>query len=149
MYKRQPYDSALHDQHRSGGGSLAYYFTKAVGYQKCKSCNQILSLDNFNISRQSYCKACRSLIFSEYYKNNKASIIHNVTLRYAHVELATPKWANIEKIKEIYAKCPTGYHVDHIVPLQGVLVSGLHVENNLQYLTAEQNLKKGNKWEVS
>lgn len=58
---------------------------------------------------------------------------------------ATPSWADLEKIKEIYINCPPGHHVDHVIPLQGKTVCGLHVENNLQYLTAEENLKKGNK----
>ena len=57
---------------------------------------------------------------------------------------AIPPWANLEKIKEFYQNCPEGYHVDHIVPLQHPLVCGLHVSENLQYLTAEENLKKGN-----
>lgn len=59
---------------------------------------------------------------------------------------ATPEWADIEKIREFYLECPEGHHVDHVVPLQGELVCGLHVLENLQYLTVEENLKKGNKW---
>ena len=58
---------------------------------------------------------------------------------------ATPKWANLEKIKEKYKNCPKGYHVDHYFPLQGKNVCGLHVENNLQYLPANKNISKGNK----
>ena len=55
-----------------------------------------------------------------------------------------PKWANMKKIMEIYVNRPEGYHVDHIIPLRGKTVSGLHVESNLQYLPALENMKKHN-----
>lgn len=67
--------------------------------------------------------------------------------RYRAAKLqATPSWANLDKINEIYINCPEGYHVDHIIPLQGKTVCGLHVENNLQYLPAIDNIKKGNRY---
>ena len=78
-------------------------------------------------------------------KEGKAKMNANSNRRRASKLNAIVSWTNIEKIKEIYKNCPKGYHVDHIIPLQGENVSGLHVENNLQYLTAKQNISKGNK----
>jgi hypothetical protein len=70
----------------------------------------------------------------------------NNAIRKHKIKQQCPKWADKAKIRGIYLNCPSGYHVDHIVPLKGKTVSGLHVEYNLQYLTASENLKKHNKF---
>lgn len=68
----------------------------------------------------------------------------------------TPKWADLKKISEIYKtserisrETGTPHHVDHIYPLRGKFVSGLHVESNLQILTATENVRKGNRVHAS
>lgn len=80
-------------------------------------------------------------------KNPGKKNAHNAKRRATRLN-ATPPWADLEAIKEFYKNCPEGYHVDHIVPLQHNLICGLHVLENLQYLTAEDNLSKSNKWEA-
>lgn len=59
----------------------------------------------------------------------------------------TPAWSDLDRIREIYAGCPSGFHVDHIIPLNGEKVSGFHVPENLQYLPAAVNTQKSNKFE--
>ncbi len=59
----------------------------------------------------------------------------------------TPKWLTKEQkltMRTFYENCPDGYEVDHIVPLQGKEVSGLHVPWNLQYLEMRANRRKSN-----
>lgn len=79
-----------------------------------------------------------------YYENNKWKYTAARSRRRAALLLATPSWANSEAIKKIYEHCPPGHEVDHIVPLQGELVCGLHVAENLQYLPSFDNRSKGN-----
>lgn len=70
-------------------------------------------------------------------------------------KLRTPPWADLDAINVIYKeakeKCRrTGreYHVDHIIPLRGLYVSGLHVAENLRIIPAKQNMSKNNRFEV-
>lgn len=92
---------------------------------------------------------------SEYKKNNRGLFndMHN-RRRMAKLH-RTPPWLTEDHKKQIrsfYLESSritkeTGikHHVDHIVPLQGKDVSGLHVPWNLQILTAVENSKKKNK----
>lgn len=67
----------------------------------------------------------------------------------------TPAWADKEKIIEFYKIRDAAaelferdFHVDHVIPLQGKRVSGLHVHTNLKVLPGIENLKKGNRFQV-
>jgi hypothetical protein len=80
---------------------------------------------------------------------------HEANRRAAQLQ-RTPPWADMEAIRAVYARAreisvATGveHHVDHEIPLQGRLVSGLHVPNNLQVITGLENIKKRNRFEVS
>jgi len=61
----------------------------------------------------------------------------------------TPAWVDPSALLAVYANCPKGFHVDHIVPLKGLIdgrpVTGLHVPWNLQYLDPLINRKKYNR----
>lgn len=62
---------------------------------------------------------------------------------------ATPKWLSADHLKdieELYTNCPARYQVDHIVPIAGKNVCGLHVPWNLQYMHTIANSRKGNRF---
>lgn len=76
-------------------------------------------------------------------------------------KLQAPDWPESEKIGAMYAEArrltkETGvrHQVDHVVPLRGVdfkrkrNVSGLHIARNLRIVSADENIKKGNHFEV-
>ena len=67
----------------------------------------------------------------------------------------TPPWADLDTIAGMYELCAIfrgiglDLHVDHVVPLQGKKVSGLHVPDNLQLLHSSSNRSKLNLFAVS
>ena len=72
-----------------------------------------------------------------------------VNFRRKKLRKATPLWADLQAIRNIYQEAQIHkLTVDHIIPLQGEFVSGLHVHNNLQLLPQSENFKKGNKYAV-
>ena len=94
----------------------------------------------------------------KYAINNKGVINAAVAKREAAKKQRTPSWLSpidLWMIQEIYTLASlrsnyTGisWHVDHIIPLQGENVSGLHIPINLQVIPAVENIKKSNIYEV-
>ena len=89
------------------------------------------------------------------YLANREDYIERAINRKAVKLNAMPDWLSEEdraSIREVYDTCrklteATGveHHVDHIVPLQGDNVCGLHVHWNLRAIPAKENLSKSNK----
>ena len=116
-------------------------------YEKNKDLVKLKALSRSNDDRRQYRKT---------WKENNPEIVKadNKHRRNKH-RLATPKWLTKEQkdaIKQKYIEAMaitrgTGiaHVVDHIVPLRGELVSGLHVAWNLAVITSKANSKKSNK----
>jgi hypothetical protein len=68
----------------------------------------------------------------------------------ARKKSAAPPWLTKDQLSQMAEKYREarllGMQVDHIVPLNGEFVCGLHVPWNLQLLTPEENMAKGNSW---
>lgn len=146
-----------------GVGSLCKSCTKDYARKNKDALNA--RSRNWKAKNQGYIKS-----YNEQYRKNNAEIVKNASKNWRNANRshktalenkrrasklnATPPWLSKEhydQINLIYAhakECEmlTGdkYHVDHIVPLQGENVSGLHVPWNLQVLPADLNIKKSN-----
>ncbi len=88
-------------------------------------------------------------------KENPHLSVAKVQRRNAAKIKATPAWADNSRINRIYyiaqrVTAVTGieHHVDHVIPLRGKLVSGLHVPENLMVVAYDYNCSKANKYEV-
>lgn len=81
----------------------------------------------------------------EYKKRNRSLLAMRQAERRASTKKQTPPWADADLIKLIYDECPENMSVDHIEPLNGKEVSGLHTPHNMQYLTTSENSSKCNR----
>ena len=135
----------------------------------CKSCDTTKELEAFSLNkmgrqgRKSICKDCtnkrqrgkwqsvtedtrvkKRASAKKSRKNNLAMDAMKSARRRARTKQREPSWNDQLVMRMIYEDCPEGCEVDHIVPMYGENVSGLHVHYNLQYLTKEENCRKGN-----
>lgn len=89
----------------------------------------------------------------EYYAKNAEYYTEKTIRRRRKLDKATPPWADLDAIRKIYRYASritktTGieHHVDHIIPINGKKVSGLHVESNLRVIPATENRTKSNRF---
>lgn len=147
----------------NGGNETWFYFLLSlIEHRKCTSCKQIKPYIDFckDSSRtcgiNHRCKICVNTAqighqhtYAESFKKSQEKNKDKIYARNAKYrterKFRCPKWAELDKIEAFYAACPEGYHVDHVLPLKGEFVSGLHVLSNLQYLPNKENLSKGNR----
>lgn len=145
-------------------------------HKTCNVCKDNKPLSDFHIcashkyGRSNKCKVCKSIYKKAWYeihkderalkdalwsKNNLDKKRAYRAKRRAAINNRTPKWVDIKSIQDMYKKAHimslgygVQYEVDHIIPLQGKKVSGLHTLDNLQIISMFDNRKKAYKFEV-
>lgn len=138
-------------------GHISYRLTVS-GY--CYECSKNKSREIYTTYYKQYAKENKEKIkkiCTRYQKNNKGKVNARTAARHAAKMQRTPKWLNKDDkwiMQEIYdlavlrtQATKLDWHVDHIIPMQGDTVSGLHCPENLQIILAKENCSKSNRWD--
>jgi hypothetical protein len=121
--------------------------SSALWYEKNKDYAKKIFL-SYQMKNKQYIKERRKI----YHQKHKSINVYKTALYRANKFKATPSWANKFFIEESYSLAKlrtelTGikWHVDHIVPLKNKSVCGLHSHDNIQVITAFENISKNNR----
>lgn len=134
----------------------------------CRTCKNVQGKKYYSENKDKHSQLTR-----EYYEDNKIEISQKFRDRYQNdpefkvqrltqyylreerTKICTPSWVKPQDLTPFYEEArrkteETGikHHVDHIIPISHDLICGLNCPNNLQVLTAEDNLRKSNKFEI-
>ena len=93
-------------------------------------------------------------VIAEIKEARRALVAYHANKRRAARVQQTPKWADDSAMRFLYLEASrlsreTGvqHHVDHVIPLQGDNVSGLHTPENMRVIPAAENIRKSNKFD--
>lgn len=126
---------------------------KQTDIRRSKKENRLISRRKIDLRYRNKNLDKRRKAYSTWTKSKRGKILRSVSCscRHKRVKKQTPPWADLEAIKKIYLLCKEMnlkeniYQVDHIYPLNGKEICGLHIAENLTIITAKQNQQKGNK----
>jgi 5-methylcytosine-specific restriction endonuclease McrA len=132
-----------------------------VSEKKCTVCAITKPREEYHRSRNrndglfGACKECVYEYTNKWRQDNKGYYSIRAKLRKQQMDRAMPHWLTNEQHQQIQAiydharECSSltgdAYVVDHIVPIKGKNVCGLHVPWNLQVLPSDVNDSKGNR----
>ncbi len=119
---------------------------RMVANRTCAECGRQRTREDYQLL-EGIDKELYLLTKQLYNINNADKFRVYAKIRDAEKRARMPAWADTKAIREFYKNCPEGYEVDHIIPLRGETVCGLHVLSNLQYLPMEENRRKGNSFD--
>lgn len=123
---------------------------------QCVACKRIAAKEKYDIDSRRQLAASANWrsrnrdrhleMVRQWEKNNRDKKNEHRARRRSIEKKAYPLWADRKAIADIYREArASGLVVDHVIPLSGKLVCGLHVHTNLQLLTAHENKKKHNR----
>jgi hypothetical protein len=151
-YSPESFDKARDD-------SAKYYKANAKNIASQQAKYRKLNIEKITARHAKYRKANVEKVAAcgaKYKKNNPGKVNAYAARRRAAKLLRTPPWLTKEQraeIEAIYVLCAertkvTGipHAVDHVIPLMGRTVSGLHIAANLQIITASENYSKNNRY---
>ena len=149
FYSKNPVHNKVSDRTTALDEGRKYYISPTP----CKKCGCVIKYVvsygcHFCVKQKGY----KKLMSGALKKYSTPEVANNKTYRYRTKKAGqTPNLTKDQnkKIRQIYKECDTiskrtgiPHHVDHIVPISK---GGIHHPDNLQILTAEENIRKGNR----